>query len=79
VHVTTIVGGAPGLWRAAPGILRGRPPAHAQPANGYVSRNVHELVLQLDAGLVLDGELFEPQPDRVVRVGAVEGVRFLRA
>ena len=79
VHVTTIAARARGLSRAAPGILRGRPPARACPANGYVSRNVHELVLQLDAGLVLDGELFDPQPDRVVRVGAVEGVRFLRA
>lgn len=79
IRVTTIAAGARGLSRAAFGILRGRPPAHARPENGYASRNVRELVLQLDAGLVLDGELIDPQPDRVVRVGAVEGVRFLRA
>lgn len=79
VRVTTIAARAPGLWRAAPGILRGRPSPRRRSENGYTSRNVHELVLQLDAGLVLDGELFDPHPDRVVRVGAVEGVRFLRA
>jgi hypothetical protein len=79
VRVTTIAAGARGLSRAASGVLRGRPAAHVRPENGYRSCNVRELVIQLDAGLVLDGELYPPQPDRVVRVGAVEGVRFLRA
>jgi hypothetical protein len=35
--------------------------------------------MQLDAGLVIDGELFDPVPDRVVRVTALPDVPFLRA
>ena len=79
IHATAIETHARGIWRAAPGIMRGRPPGHVIAENGYRSRNVAEFVIQLDAGLVLDGELFDPQPDRVVRVTAVEGIRFLRA
>lgn len=79
LRVTLIDAGAKRFGAAAPGILRGRPRAFVRPENGYCSRNVHELVVQLDAGIILDGELYDPIPDRVVRVGAVEGVRFLRA
>jgi diacylglycerol kinase family enzyme len=79
VRVTLIAADARGLARSALGIMRGRPSARVRPENGYWGRNVQELAIQLDAGLVIDGELFEPQPDRLVRVGAVEGVRFLRA
>jgi diacylglycerol kinase (ATP) len=79
VRVTFIAPGARDIKRAALGVMRGRPPAHVRPENGYTSRNVEELLVQLDAGLVLDGELFAPQPDRLVRVRALEGVRFLRA
>jgi hypothetical protein len=78
VHLTTIASGAPGLWRSAPGILAGRPPARATPEAGYRSTNVRECQLQLDAGLVLDGELFDPEPDRSVRLTADEEVRFVR-
>jgi hypothetical protein len=79
VRVTLIASRARGLARSPLGILRGRPARHVRPENGYWGRNVHELAIQLDAGLVLDGELYPAQPDRLVRVGAVEGVRFLRA
>lgn len=79
VRTTWVNSRSPGIWRAAPGILRNRPPAFATPENGYRSMNVHEAVMQLDAGLVIDGELFDPVPDRVVRVSALEGVQFLRA
>ncbi len=78
VRVTMIASGAERVGRAAPGILRGAQPAWATPERGYQSMNVRELVMQLDAGLVLDGELIEPQPDRVIRISAIEGVRFLR-
>ena len=64
--------------RSAPGILRGRPGAGVTPQAGYRSSNVRECLLQLDAGLVLDGELFEPEPDRWVRLSADEEVRFVR-
>jgi diacylglycerol kinase family enzyme len=78
VRVSLIESGARRLPRSL-GIFRGRPPAHVLPENGYWGRNVHELAVQLDAGVILDGELFDPRPDRLVRVRAVEGVRFLRA
>ena len=79
VRTTLVEARAQRVARAIPGILRGRPPAFATPALGYTSRNVRELQLRLDAGLVLDGELLPPAPDRTVSIGAVEGVRFLRA
>jgi len=65
--------------RAGIGILRGRPGPHVLPENGFHGHNVREMTARLDAGFVLDGELFEPIPDRVVRVTAAEGIRFLRA
>jgi hypothetical protein len=79
IRTTWIAPGAKFLARTAPGILRGRPPATAVAENGYTSRNVHEFAMQLDAGLVIDGELIDPVPDRVVRVSAVENVPFLSA
>ncbi len=79
LRVTLMDGGSYRLAAAASGILRGRPAAHVRPVNGYRSRNVREVVVQLDAGVILDGELYDPMPDRIVRVSALEGVRFLRA
>lgn len=79
VRTTWIQAGARHLGRTAPGILRGRPPATATVENGYRSQNVHEFAMQLDAGLVIDGELFDPLPDRVVRVSAIENVPFVSA
>lgn len=80
LRVTFIAKGAPGIWAAAPGILRGRPaPRRVPEALGYVSRNVHEAALRLDCGLTLDGELFEPRPGRAVKIGTDPRVRFVRA
>jgi len=79
VRISTVEGRAEHAARAIPGILRGHPPAFVTPERGYTSRNVHQLELRLDAGLVLDGELLPPVADRTVRLSAVEGVRFLRA
>ena len=79
IRTTWIAPRAKHIARTAPGILRGRPPVTATPENGYRSQNVHEFVMQLDAGLVIDGELFDPVPDRVVRVSAFENVPFVSA
>jgi hypothetical protein len=46
---------------------------------GYTSRNVNEVELHLDCGLVLDGEMFAPEPGRVVRISADRRVQFIRA
>ena len=79
IHTTWIAPNAKQKARSAPGILRGRPPACVTPENGYRSQNVHALSMQLDAGLVIDGELFDPVPNRIVHVTAIEDVPFLRA
>jgi hypothetical protein len=79
IRTTWIKTNAKHMWRTAPGILAGRPPARATIENGYRSQNVREFAMQLDAGIVIDGELFDPVPDRVVRVSAIENVPFLRA
>jgi len=77
IRLTAIASGAHRLAAAAPGILVGRPPRHVVAENGYTSRNVGEAAFRLDAGLVLDGELLEPRPDRMVRVRADDRVRFV--
>jgi diacylglycerol kinase (ATP) len=79
IRITTIASGARGLARAALGVMRGRPPRHVRPETGYHSSNVHECLLELDAGLVLDGELFPPEADRRVRLTAPDRMRFVRA
>lgn len=79
IRTTWIKSKAHRISRTAPGILRGKPSANATVENGYRSQNVHEFVMQLDAGLVIDGELFDPVPARVVRVTALPDVPFLRA
>jgi diacylglycerol kinase family enzyme len=79
LRFTAIASGARRLALAAPGILVGRPPAHATPEAGYWSRNAAEATVRLDSGVTLDGELFGPLPGRLARVSARERVRFVRA
>lgn len=79
VRVTAVAVTAERKWLAAVGILRGRPRSFVVPARGYTSRNVHRAELRLDCGLCIDGELFPPERDRLVRLEADESVRFLRA
>lgn len=67
------------IGRVALGILRGRPGPFVRPENGYHSHNVHRLEARLDGGLILDGELFAPSPNRLVQVAASTDVRWLRA
>jgi len=79
VRVTAIAGDAKRPLLAVPGILYGRPPASITPEVGYTSRNVNEVELRLDCGLVLDGEMFAPEPGRVVRISPDRRVQFVRA
>ncbi len=79
VRVTTIASRARGLARAIPGILRGHPRPHVQPEAGYTSRNVDHAAFQIDCGLTIDGELFAPEPGRLVQIRGDERVRFVRA
>jgi diacylglycerol kinase (ATP) len=79
VRFTAISDGAPGLARALPGILAGRPGPQVAEAAGYLSRNARRVSLRLDCGLTVDGELLDPRPGRLVFLNADERVRFVRA
>lgn len=79
LRFTAIASGARRLALAAAGILRGSPPPHATPEAGYWSRNVEDAALRLDCGVTIDGELFPPVPERVVRLSARDRLRFVRA
>ncbi len=79
VRVTTIAARARGLARAVPGIYRGSPPAHATPEAGFTSRNAEHAAFRIDCGLTVDGELFPPEPGRVVELSGDDRVLFVRA
>ena len=79
VRFTAIATGAPQLWKAIPGMLRGRPARHVTDQNGYTSRNVGRAELRADCGFTVDGELIRPEPGRILSITADQGVRFVRA
>jgi hypothetical protein len=78
IHFTAIAEGAERLLLAPIRIIQGRPPRPDRPAQGYLSRNVNQVKLQLDCGLFIDGELFAPKKGRVVRIEADQRLRFVR-
>jgi diacylglycerol kinase family enzyme len=57
-------------------MLRGLPPS--RPDEGCISHNVEQVVLGLDGGMTVDGELFGPQPGRTVELSAEQRVCFVR-
>jgi diacylglycerol kinase (ATP) len=66
-----------GGWRKL-SVLRGLPPG-GPPNEGYIGRNVQSAALRLDCGFTVDGELIDPEPDRLVKISAEDRVRFVRA
>jgi diacylglycerol kinase (ATP) len=78
IHFTAIAEEAQRLLLAPIRIIQGRPPRPDKPAHGYLSHNVDQVKLQLDCGLFIDGELFQPKPGRVVRIEADQRLRFVR-
>jgi hypothetical protein len=78
IRFTAIPAGAARAPTAAIRILYGHPPPYITPDAGYMSRNVHRAELHLDCGLTMDGEMFAPQPGRMVRIEADHRVRFVR-
>ena len=66
VRFTSIASHAKHTYRAAPGILRGRPKCWVAPETGYTSRNARQVVLRLDCGYTIDGEIFEPRSGEVL-------------
>jgi len=79
VRFTAIRTGAYQMWRAAPGILAGRPGPLVREQNGYLSRNAKCVELRMDCGFTVDGELVHAEGGRTVSVTADETVRFVRA
>jgi diacylglycerol kinase (ATP) len=79
VRFTSIAKGAEQVWRAAPGMLMGRPATGTSEENGYISRRVHCAEIARSCGYSLDGELVDPTGGGVVSVTATDPVRFLRA
>jgi diacylglycerol kinase (ATP) len=80
VRFTTISADAERFSRLAPGVLAGRPnPRLATPEKGYSSHNVDSVVMRCDCGFTVDGELFAPEPGRIIALTADQRVRFVRA
>ncbi len=78
IHCTAIAPGARRTPGAVLRILRGQAPYAHPEAAGYFSGNAHQLELHLDCGLLLDGELFAPQPGRIVRMTTDQRLRFVQ-
>lgn len=79
VRFTAMSSRAQRIAIATPGILRGRPRAFVNAANGYTSENAGRIELRLGSGFTIDGEIFDPSPDELVRVSADRRIQFVRA
>ncbi len=68
-----------GIQRAAQfGLLRSRPANWVTRENGYTSRNVDRAELCMNCDFTVDGELWQPDPDRSIALSA-ERVVLVRA
>ena len=79
VRFTSIAAPCLNFSKAATGMLRGKPPAWVTPENGYTSRNVDRAELRMSCGFTVDGELWQPDPDRSIALSAERVVHFVRA
>ena len=79
VRFTSLAAPCKNFGKAAPGMLRGKPPAWATPETGYTSRNVDRAELRMSCGFTVDGELWQPDPDRSIALSAERVVHFVRA
>lgn len=79
VRFTSIAAPCERLGRASVGLLRGKPADWATPQNGYMSRNVERAELRMNCGFTVDGELWQPDPDRSIALSAESVVHFVRA
>ncbi|MGB0620758.1 MAG: diacylglycerol kinase family protein [Myxococcota bacterium] len=79
VRFTALAAPCQSFGKAAPGILRGNPPSWVAPETGYTSRNVEHAELRMSCGFTVDGELWQPDPDRSIALSAERVVHFVRA
>lgn len=79
VRLTALASGAQWMALAAPGILAGRPPRWLAPERGYVSERLERAELRISCGFTIDGELFAPEPEEEIELGADRRITFVRA
>ncbi len=79
VRFTSIAAPCEKIGKAAIGMLRGRPASWVTPEAGYTSRNVEHAEFRMSCGFTVDGELWQPDPDRSIAVSAERVVHFVRA
>jgi hypothetical protein len=79
VRLTAMSSRAQRIALAAPGILRGRPPAWVTPERGYTSARLERVTLRISCGFTIDGELYAPEPEEEIELAADRRIRFLRA
>jgi len=79
LHFTAVGARPRHLWRVLPFLAWGRRCRAGVPENGYFSSDVSQVALAMDAGFMLDGEVYRADPRRgplVIRDGGE--ARFLR-
>jgi len=79
VRFTSIAAPCERIGHAAIGMLRGKPAEWVTPQNGYTSRNIERAELRMNCGFTVDGELWQPDPDRSIALSAEPVVHFVRA
>lgn len=77
IRFTAIAAPAPGLARAAARLLYGGE-NRGLPAETYVSRGAHNLTFETAGPFTLDGEIFEPEPHKLLQVSATPPLAFLK-
>ena len=76
LNLTLIEQRASHFLRFLPQLLRGKPGQSLQPENGYHSRRLNQIELQLDGPFTIDGEVFECQ-QQPIRLAATDPVGVL--
>lgn len=77
LHFTAVRYPPRALWRRLPAILLGRGRQSVRAGEGYASRNLTSLRLELDAGGILDGERFWAEPGEAMELSATPAIDFL--
>lgn len=77
IRFTGIVAPAPRLLSSMPSLLYGGDD-RGLPPDIYVSQRADTLTLETDAPVTIDGEMFEPDRNRPLRVSATEPLAFLK-
>ncbi len=68
IRFTTIRSRVSHILPAASAIVRGKSNRYVKPEFGYTSHNAQEIELDIDSGFTIDGELFDAQPGRPLRL-----------